>query len=302
MELAPEILKMRDALLERVNGKSLKEVAEIVNEILLSETNHVNRLAALSARVQVLREHTKSEFNINKKHKINLGNKELDSKKPKLTDSKLNNKIDIKDKESWVRVEMLKSGIVNGVRFPEGVVIDVNKKDADNLENQKLVKVLDAESSEEVKETEVSQNTEETTKIAEASEEVKETEVSQNTEETTKIAEASEEVNSKNKIDQNEANNLDNSGIGVEQKIKREDLETNNIISDEEKNTNIASTSKKILKKKSTKITEETIELTDPKAVAEALGLNEKKKKEDEPVEIEEEVDLESLELEKTKK
>ena len=90
--------------------------------------------------------------------------------------------------------------------------------------------------------------------------------------------------------------------MGVEQKIKREDLETNNIISDEEKNTNIASTSKKILKKKSTKITEETIELTDPKAVAEALGLNEKKKKEDEPVEIEEEVDLESLELEKTKK
>ena len=69
---------------------------------------------------------------------MNLGNKELDSKKPKLTDSKLNNKIDIKDKESWVRVEMLKSGIVNGVRFPEGVVIDVidvNKKDADNLEN-----------------------------------------------------------------------------------------------------------------------------------------------------------------------
>ena len=40
----------------------------------------------------------------------------------------------------------------------------------------------------------------------------------------------------------------------------------------------------------------ETIELTDPKAVAEALGLNEKKKKEQEPVEIEEEVDLETLE------
>ena len=53
---------------------------------------------------------------------------------------------------------------------------------------------------------------------------------------------------------------------------------------------------KKIIKKKSTKITEETIELTDPKAVAEALGLNEKKKKDQEPVEIEEEVDLETLE------
>ena len=64
MELAPEILKMRDALLERVNGKSLKEVAEIVNEILLSETNHVNRLAALSARVQVLEEGILSQNSI----------------------------------------------------------------------------------------------------------------------------------------------------------------------------------------------------------------------------------------------
>ena len=36
---------------------------------------------------------------------------------------------------------------------------------------------------------------------------------------------------------------------------------------------------KKIIKTKSTKITEETIELTDPKAVAEALGLNDKKKR-----------------------
>ena len=56
MNLAPEILKMRDALLERIKGKSLREVSEIINEILLNETNNVNRLAALSARVQTLRE------------------------------------------------------------------------------------------------------------------------------------------------------------------------------------------------------------------------------------------------------
>ena len=47
MILAPEILKMRDALLERIGDKSPKEVAEIVNEILLNETNNINRLAAL---------------------------------------------------------------------------------------------------------------------------------------------------------------------------------------------------------------------------------------------------------------
>ena len=66
MNLAPEILKMKDALLERIKGKSLSEVAEIVNEILLNETNNINRLAALSARVQVLRDFTQREFNLNK--------------------------------------------------------------------------------------------------------------------------------------------------------------------------------------------------------------------------------------------
>ena len=66
MNLAPEILKMRDALLERIKGKSLKEVAEIVNEILLNETNNINRLAALSARVQVLRDLRKESLILTK--------------------------------------------------------------------------------------------------------------------------------------------------------------------------------------------------------------------------------------------
>ena len=35
MELAPEIIKMRDALLERIESKSLKETGQIVDEILL---------------------------------------------------------------------------------------------------------------------------------------------------------------------------------------------------------------------------------------------------------------------------
>ena len=54
-------------------------------------------------------------------------------------------------------------------------------------------------------------------------------------------------------------------------------------------------------KKTTNETTEETIELTDPKAVAEALGLNEKKKKENEPQEIEEEIDFEALETGKKK-
>ena len=38
---------------------------------------------------------------------------------------------------------MIKSGIVNGVRFPEGVVIDVSEKDANKLVEDGLVKIVE---------------------------------------------------------------------------------------------------------------------------------------------------------------
>ena len=236
MNLSPEIIKMREALLERIGNKSLKEVAQIVNEILLNETDSTNRLAALAARVKVLRNYINKNYDIkNKSKKSELNNIKENNQATK----EATNNIDKNEDEKWVRVEMLKSGVVNGVRFPEGVVIDVNKNDADKLEESKLVKIIEAtETNEEEK------------------------------------VEAKEEVNDKEKSK-------------IDDITKVDDLD--------------ADTDKKIIKTKSTKITEETIELTDPKAVAEALGLNDKKKKEEEPKEIEEEIDIEAIETGKKK-
>ena len=141
MNLSPEIIKMREALLQRIGDKPPKEVAQIVNEILLNETDSTNRLAALAARVKVLRNYINKNYEIkNKLKKYELNNiKENDQPTKETTDN-----TDINDEEKWVRVEMLKSGVVNGVRFPEGVVIDVNKNDADKLEESKLAKVIEA--------------------------------------------------------------------------------------------------------------------------------------------------------------
>ena len=69
MNLSPEIIKMREALLERIGDKSLKEVAHIVNEILLNETDSTNRLAALAARVKVLRNYINKNYDIKNKSK-----------------------------------------------------------------------------------------------------------------------------------------------------------------------------------------------------------------------------------------
>ena len=130
MQLSPEILKMRDALLDRLGNKSLKEVAQIVNEILINETNSTNRLAALAARVKVLRNF------INKNYNVTKASKSQDLKNKINKDSNNNSSSEIvntEKSEKWVRVEMLKAGVVNGVRFPQGVVIDVSENDAEKL-------------------------------------------------------------------------------------------------------------------------------------------------------------------------
>ena len=98
--------------------------------------------------------------------------------------------------------------------------------------------------------------------------------------------------------------------VEAKEEVKEEKVETKEEFKEEKKSEiddipkvdNLdAQPDKKIIKTKSTKITEETIELTDPKAVAEALGLNDKKKKEEEPKEIEEEIDIEAIETGKKK-
>ena len=82
MNLSPKIIKMREALLERIGDKSLKEVAQIVNEILLNETDSTNRLAALAARVKVLRNYINKNYDIKNK-----------SKKSELNNIKKNNQV-----------------------------------------------------------------------------------------------------------------------------------------------------------------------------------------------------------------
>ena len=309
MNLSPEIIKMREALLERIGDKPLKEVAHIVNEILLNETNTVNRLAALAARVKVLRNYINKNYEVKNKPKRS----ELNTKKENIqpTEVKSNDIIKNSD-ESWVRVEMLKSGVVNGVRFPEGVVIDVSKNDADNLIVNKLAKIVDTKLEDKVEtkledkvedkvETKLEDKLEDKveTKLEDKVEDKVETKLEDKLEDKveTKLEDKLEDKVETKLEDKVETKLEDKVEIKLEDKVE-EESKIDKITKDSEVKTE---SDKKIIKTKSTKITEETIELTDPKAVAEALGLNDKKKKEQEPKEIEEEIDIEAIETGKKK-
>ena len=301
MELSPEIIKMRDAFLERVGNKSLKEVSQIVNEIMLNETNSTNRLAALAARVKVLRDYINKNYDLKKanlkrniSHKVDNVKSNNDQGDIKNEENNNATKNETEISESWVRVEMLKSGVVNGVRFPEGVVIDVNNSDAEKLVSDGLSRIIKIDNTSAPSEKKEEAITEQATEAAPKKEEAV-------TEQATEAAPKKEEAITEQATEaapKKEETEEKKEAI----KEKTDSVKTKEALSKEsEESEESKEIERKILKKKSTKITEETIELTDPKAVAEALGLNEKKKKEEEPQEVEEEIDIEALEIGKKK-
>ncbi len=144
MSLSPNIARIRDALVEKFKGLSLSEVSGIVKKILQNEKNEVNRLAALAARVEIVRLHInkiRTESGLKPKEKI------LRESTPSSTKTNTNTveveDNDTNDKSDWVRVKMLETGVVRGVRFPEGIVIDVNPEDADRLIQSKKAEISD---------------------------------------------------------------------------------------------------------------------------------------------------------------
>ena len=154
--LAPETIQVRDKIIDKFGDKSLVEMNEFVKNFLRSETDPLNRLGAMAARVFILR------------HRISIvASEEYDDKKasisevPKYEDqnsqsSSENSEIDFaKDLGEWVRLKITESSEINGVRFPEGVVIDVKNSDALRLLESKKA-VIEEPKAEEPKATEES--------------------------------------------------------------------------------------------------------------------------------------------------
>ena len=58
-----------------------------------------------------------------------------------------------KDNE-WRRLRMIEAGEVNGVRFPPGIIIDVNAADGEKLVESKKAEYVNVDKSDENSETE----------------------------------------------------------------------------------------------------------------------------------------------------
>ena len=137
ISLAPETIRVRNALIEKFSGEPLEDMQNFVVNALAHETDELRRLGILAARIYLLRNRVAKlkEFNrdgelpsIPKLDTTTLS-LSLPIEEPVITDD-----APIEDQaERWSRIKMTEPGEVNGVRFLAGTIIDAKKADADKL-------------------------------------------------------------------------------------------------------------------------------------------------------------------------
>lgn len=137
ISLAPETIRVRNALIEKFSGEPLEDMQNFMANALAHETDELRRLGILAARIYLLRNRVAKlkEFNRDPElpsipkldtTTLSLG---LPGDEPVISDD-----APIEEQaESWSRIKMTEPGEVNGVRFLAGTIIDAKKADAEKL-------------------------------------------------------------------------------------------------------------------------------------------------------------------------
>ena len=144
IQLAPETIRVRDAVIARCENQTLEQMNEFVKSLLVNETDELKRLGVLAARVFILRQRINS-----------LGTEgQIVDAKDLLDGTYVSDMATIgaeappeaPARSGWTRLRILKECEVNDVRFFGGAIVDVRAEDA-----EPLIKSGDAEIQQESK-------------------------------------------------------------------------------------------------------------------------------------------------------
>ena len=129
--LTPLILETRNSFLEQFKNERLEIISQKLDQLFDVEKDPIKRIVLLSSRVETIRKR------IEQIYKDEIKQKKIDEpleKKVAIPDENSNDDKDQKNiSETWIRVIMKESTEVNGVRFPEGIQIDVTEDDSKKL-------------------------------------------------------------------------------------------------------------------------------------------------------------------------
>ena len=128
--LSPSILQVRNSFLEQFKNEQLESISKKLDQLFDVEKDPVKRIVLLASRVETIRK--RIELIYQDDNKIKKITEIPDDKKEEITknDTEKNEK---SNSETWIRVIMKESTEVNGVRFPEGIQIDVTEEDSKKL-------------------------------------------------------------------------------------------------------------------------------------------------------------------------
>ena len=132
--LSPEITELRDKIIERFDGKPLNEIAEFVQKVLATEQNETRRIAALAARVVIIRNHINNLAGIepavtSKGQKKKQAQEEEGNPNVIVAHGGMSSEI----RPGMKRVRIIEDAEVYGFQFPAGVIVDVKEEDAERL-------------------------------------------------------------------------------------------------------------------------------------------------------------------------
>ena len=137
LKLAPETIRIRDAIVEKYLDVPLDTLSSKLQSLISDETDTGTRLGILSARVEILR----MRF-ANITGRTYIKDQGEESGESDSADQDIDTDEEDEEKDGWMTLKILEASEVNGVRFPEGVKIDVHTEDAKKLLESKKAELL----------------------------------------------------------------------------------------------------------------------------------------------------------------
>ena len=128
--LAPLILQTRNSFLEQFKNDKLENISKKLDQLFDVEKDPAKRIVLLASRVETIRKRIEQIYNDENIIKIN---EEISNEKKEDTPKDITKVNENNTSEKWIRVIMKESTEVNGVRFPEGIQIDVTDDDSKKL-------------------------------------------------------------------------------------------------------------------------------------------------------------------------
>ena len=131
--LSPQIIEIRDQIIEQLNDLTLEECSKKLKELFNQETNDFYKLGNLAARVITLKKRINLILNDSNEDNQNVLKNET-KKSGNMIENILDGKLaDTANQSDWVRVQVKETAEVNGVRFPAGIQIDVTNEDSKRM-------------------------------------------------------------------------------------------------------------------------------------------------------------------------